>query len=109
MAKDGNLQEKKKGGRPIGKQALFSMASAHATKAIKRLVELMDSDNENVAVSASKAILAKCLPDLKATEFKGDKLPIMVVIGEEYARLPKDTNTRRDGYVAPSTGSSKTE
>lgn len=54
--------------RPISKQRLYSMTSAHAKKAIKRLVELMDDDNSNVALGACKTILNKTIPDIKNIE-----------------------------------------
>jgi hypothetical protein len=63
-----NLPDKKKGGKPVSKQAIYSSASSHALEAINRLASLMQSKNEPVAVSASKALLAKSIPDLKATE-----------------------------------------
>ena len=83
-----NLQGKTKGSKPVNKQALYSAASAHAVKAIRRLAELVESKNEPVAVSASKALLAKCLPDLKASEIygkDGDKLEGLILIQTDKA------------------------
>jgi uncharacterized protein YwgA len=54
--------------KPISKQALYSMTSSHAKKAIERIVELMDSENESVALGACKVLLNKTLPDFKSVE-----------------------------------------
>lgn len=44
----------------------------HAITAIQKLVLLMESTNENVALGAAKIVLAKVLPDLKSVDFSGD-------------------------------------
>jgi hypothetical protein len=54
--------------KPISKQSLYSMTSARAKKAIRRLEELMESENESVALGACKTILNKTLPDIKTIE-----------------------------------------
>ena len=65
-----NLQGKKRG--PVSKNALYQAASAHAHDAIAVLVELMNNgSHEATRVGAAKTILAKCIPDLKATEVTG--------------------------------------
>lgn len=56
--------------KPTSKQALYSMTSAKAKKAIKRLGELIDSKNESVALGACKTILNKTLPDIKTLELE---------------------------------------
>lgn len=71
MAKKKNLLREKKGTSPISRQGLYSVASAYSKEAIHRLVELLRSNNENVCLGAAKAILAKTIPDLKATELTG--------------------------------------
>lgn len=54
--------------KPVSKQSLYSMTSAKAKKAIKRLGELIDSNNDSVALGACKTILNKTLPDIKTIE-----------------------------------------
>lgn len=54
--------------KPIGRQALYSMASRHAQKAISRLVKLLDSSNENVMLGAARTLLDKSLPSMKSME-----------------------------------------
>jgi len=71
MSEINPIQDKTGGGKR-SKKAMYESASHHAIKAINRLAELIDSKNEPVAVSASKALLAKCLPDLKAIEIESD-------------------------------------
>lgn len=79
-----SLPESAKGTKstgPVSKQKLYSIASSHAIKAIRRLVELMDSEQEAVAVSASKTLLSKVLPDLKAAEISfDDNKPLKIKI-----------------------------
>ena len=94
--------DKKKKGGVIGRSTLYSVISAHSKPAILRLVELMSSKNENVALGASKAILSKTIPDLKVTELKGDEdRPVGVVF------LPKKDYERLDSPPRATKGSIK--
>lgn len=66
----------------MSKQTLYQVASGHSKRAIQRLAELMESKNENVALGASRALLDKCLPDLKQEDFNmSEKLqsPLVVI------------------------------
>lgn len=47
---------------------LKELTRVYIPSAIKRLVELCNSTNHNVALGAIKVLLAKNMPDLKATE-----------------------------------------
>ena len=59
--------------KPMSKQSLYSKVSSYSPKIINRLVELVDSSNESVALGACKALLNKSIPDLKAIGvFNGD-------------------------------------
>lgn len=72
-----SLQGKTRPG-PVSKNALYQAASSHAVEAIAVLVEIMrNGDSDSNKVGAAKAILAKCLPDLKQTGW-GDEEREMV-------------------------------
>jgi len=62
--------EAKKGGRPStpNRQGLYAKTAKHAEAAIDTLVELLQSTNENIRLGAAKALLDKCLPDVKAVD-----------------------------------------
>lgn len=45
---------------------LYARLSKYAPQAIKRVVRLLESNNESVALGAAKVLLDKCLPDVKA-------------------------------------------
>lgn len=64
-------QERKRSGF-VSKRELYSMLTQHAFAAITRIGSLVNSNNENVALGASKAIIERCVPLLKAVEWKGD-------------------------------------
>lgn len=66
-----NLQDKPKGEKPMSRQSLYSMISSRAKEAVGRLIELLHSKNDNVAVGAAKVLLSKVVPDLKSTELSG--------------------------------------
>lgn len=66
-----DLQEQK-GGIP-SKQRIYQKAAAYAIEAIETLAKAMrEADNDNARVGAAKVLLAKCIPDLKATELTGE-------------------------------------
>ncbi len=78
--------EAKKGGS-LPRSALYAAVSAHTMDAINTLVDLMhNSTNPNVKLGASKAIMDKSIPDLKAMELQGkdgDDLKLVITIIED--------------------------
>ncbi|MBU1067808.1 hypothetical protein KKE60_08480 [Patescibacteria group bacterium] len=63
---------------------LYARVSKYAPKAIRRVVNLLDSKNESVALGAVKVILDKAIPDLKALEIdERDTSPIEIRIVED--------------------------
>lgn len=83
--------EAKKPGRPRtpNRQGLYAKAAKHAELAIGTLAELLNSPNENIRLGAAKALLDKCLPDVKAVEMDqatDNNLKINIVM---------------DGYIPP--------
>lgn len=82
--------------KPTKKQALYQIASGYGKEAIKTLVEIMQNgDNDSVKLGAAKALLAKCVPDLKATEItesEQEKLIIKIVRDEKLERFNKPQN-----------------
>jgi len=77
--------------KPVSKQTLYQIASRHSRKAIDRIVELMDSKNENVALGACKTLLNKSIPDLKATKLSTtDDIRVNVVYFPEKKPLTKN-------------------
>lgn len=74
--------EAKNGGRPSvpNRQGLYAKAAKHAELAIDTLADLLNSKNENLRLGAAKAILDKCLPDLKASSLStGTENPIPIM------------------------------
>lgn len=69
--------------KPESKQTLYQLASLHSRAAIKRLAELIESNNENVALGACKALLNKVIPDLKSEKIESEDKEIRVII-EDY-------------------------
>ena len=73
MAKTKSLPDKKSRG-PVSKNAIYQKASSHAIEAINVLLEVMrNGDSDSNRVGAAKTVLAKCVPDLKATEISTDE------------------------------------
>ena len=84
--------EAKKVGRPHtpNRQGLYAKAVKHAEAAIDTLVELLSSRNENIRLGAAKALLDKCLPDVKTVDLHeriDQPVPIKVVTYGEQDRL----------------------
>ena len=74
MSDKRNLQGKK-GVSPIGKQAAYSKAAAYFQEALETCVDVMrNSNNDNARLGASRTIINKVLPDLKATDITSDDL-----------------------------------
>lgn len=68
---------------------LYARLSKYAPKTIKRIVELLDSKNESVALGAAKALLDKCLPDVKAVELTNEtQEPLKIVIVADNGFIP---------------------
>lgn len=63
----------RKGGPIPSRSAIYGKLSVHSDKAIKRLITLLDSKNENILLGAIKLILDKSIPDLKAMELQGQE------------------------------------
>lgn len=72
--------EEELGVKQLSNKALQEMARPYAVKALKRLATLIDSNNESVAVSASKTLLAKVIPDLKSSEITGDAVQAIAIM-----------------------------
>ena len=54
------------------KQRLYLEAAGHAIEAIQVLAkEMVDGDSGSTRVGAAKALLSKCLPDLRSAELTG--------------------------------------
>lgn len=88
-------KEVDKGG-VIGRNALYNKASSYAQEAIEVLVEIMRSEGNPAArTGAAKTILNKCLPDLKAIEYRdeeGNVIPFTVVV-KNIINNAEDTKT----------------
>ena len=78
--------EPEKGGKIGNRQGIYAKFEPHAQKAIDTLVLAMEKGNWAVKIGASKAILAKLVPDLKAIEpnEQGDGPLIIKIVNEEY-------------------------
>lgn len=63
-----------------GRQGLYAYASKYSKQAIDTLYHLMTtSNNEGIRLGAAKALLNKCLPDLKTSEIaieQSDNMPM---------------------------------
>ena len=82
--KQGAGRKNKPGAGRVSRNALYMMASKHAMEAIQVLIkEMTEGDSSSNRIGAAKAILNKCLPDLKAIEYKdeeGNTVPFTVVV-----------------------------
>lgn len=70
-------------GNQLSDMAIRELLRAATPRAVERLVELVESKHPAVAMGASKVILAKVIPDLKAMEHSGkpgSTLPFTVII-----------------------------
>jgi hypothetical protein len=72
----------------------------YVASAVVRLAELANSRNDSVALGASKYILDKFLPDLKATEItgkNGEKLIPIAIFGNQTANaVPGNDSNQKD-------------
>lgn len=98
--KEGNLPELTNH-KPVSKNTLYQKASGYAIDAIQVLVDIMhNGDNDNARVGASKTLLAKCVPDLKATDINfDDRVKFLVQITKENDR--KDSTTTNKELSSP--------
>ena len=59
--------------KQLSETAIRELIRPHIPHAIERLIELMDTaDNDSVKIGAVKILLSKVVPDLKSTEFNGE-------------------------------------
>lgn len=66
---------------------IYARVSKYSPRAIKRLVQLLESSNESVALGAVKVILDKVLPDLRTSEPRErNEEPIEIRIVEERSK-----------------------
>ena len=73
--------ESKTPGVTPSRTATYQKIAIHTDKIINKLLELMESRNENVALGATNTLINKILPDLRATEVTGeDHGPIKIII-----------------------------
>jgi hypothetical protein len=100
MAKDNSLPGNKSRG-PVSKNRIYQKASSHAIEAINVLLEIMrNGDSDSNRVGAAKTVLAKCVPDLKATELSTDEQSKFIF------QIIKDT-TLEDARSKDTTNNSK--
>jgi len=80
MSESNKLPEKKKtplsqvikGVEQLSDAQLKELTRVYIPTAIVRLVELCNSNNDSVSLGAIKVLLAKNMPDLKATDLTSD-------------------------------------
>jgi hypothetical protein len=66
------IQEKKGGVEQLSNRAIRERLRKHVPNAVERLVELMSSNNDPVALGATKEIISKFIPNRKATELSSE-------------------------------------
>ena len=72
--KDTPLTQVKKGVEQLSDAQLKERTRTYLPSAIDRLAELCNSNNQSVALGAIKVLLAKNLPDMKATDITSEDL-----------------------------------
>lgn len=73
MAEDKVTNERKTPG-PMNKAQLYSYVQQYSREAVDVLLDIMRTTrNEGMRMGAAKAVLDKCIPDLKATEITGEE------------------------------------
>lgn len=76
------LQGKKRGEQPSN-MVIREKLRVYALEAVERLVHLMHSTNDNVALGATKEVVSKFIPNLKGIEVSskdGKSIPFTVII-----------------------------
>lgn len=92
--------------KSMPKQTLYSKASVYTSEVIDRMIDLIKSTNQNVALGAFKVLLNKSTPDLKALAvFENDMdIPINAVCfpGKKWKSHPiVNDPTREIGGESP--------
>lgn len=65
------------GGEQLSDRAIKERLRPAALRAVERLIELMESTNENVALGAARDVISRFVPAIRATELKdGDGQPL---------------------------------
>ena len=75
------------GGKTPNRQGLYAQVAVHIPRAIDKLVALLNSRNEAIAMGAAKAIMDKGLPDLRAMELggqNGEPIKLYIDIGHGF-------------------------
>jgi hypothetical protein len=87
------------GGGTLSKIAIYQKAAAHALDAIEVLArEMKEGDNSGARVGAAKALLAKCLPDLKSTDFTPETRQMFIsILGGNSSVSSHDSDTQIAG------------
>ena len=79
----GKIEAKSPGVTP-SKIVVYQKIAIYTDKIINKLVGLLDSPTESIALGAANKLIDKILPDLRATEVTGeDRGPIRVIIVSE--------------------------
>jgi hypothetical protein len=92
--------EPRSGGVP-NRRGEYAKVVKHSEKILNTLIGLLDSRNEGIRLGASKTLLGKILPDLKASEISGtDGGPIQLTVIAEGGYIPKARE-----IASPSAGS----
>lgn len=68
-----------KGSNQLSNAKLKEIVRLYTPSALNRLIELTNSNNENVALGAVKVLLNKIMPDIKAVELSHDERKELVV------------------------------
>ena len=84
MAEDQVKTEAKSPSVFPSRSATYAKVAMHTDKIINKLVELLDSRTESIALGAANTLMSKILPDLRATELTGENQgPLRVIIVSE--------------------------
>ena len=84
MAEEQSKSEATSPGVFPSRSATYAKIAVHTNKIINKLVELLDSRTESIALGAANKLIDKILPDLRATELTGeDHGPIKIIIVSE--------------------------
>lgn len=90
--KDLTVPERLKGGRPLGRKAMYNMIAEHGEEIVYRLLAHLRSDNPAVSMGAAKTLINKIIPDLKSNDFEGEGVKNLVgllsVIAEKHPSVP---------------------
>ena len=78
-----------KRGKTVNRQGIYSKVEPHAQKAIETLVMAMEKGNWPTRVGAAKVILAKLIPDLKASDINiGSEKPTQLFVNAGNGFVP---------------------